>query len=1067
MDSFYDRLIERAATIDDLLSDDFEAIPGDKDHAGFGKGRLAAWCQSAAGGNWPLFERRLRRDGLDSAAVSARLTAARRKPSLPTPQWAADATWILPALEGTTKSGARPARAQGVEAGPVAFEHLLTGVVESAEALQQSGLGDKTAASLKASAYNCLRHALLTALSELAAPPLYERFAAMRDAAGTAGHRPASPTSLYEKFVAETKAGGFRQLFDEKPVLLRLISTIVRQWIETSREFIQRLDADLPLIRSVVQAGGDGGVVQIEGGFSDPHNGGRSVKIVIFADGSKVVYKPKDLRVDVVWQKLLDHLNSAAPPVELRTARALARDGYGWTECIDHSGCATSGEFKVFFSRVGAWLALFHCFAANDMHQENIVAAGTHPVPIDLETILQSSSSDQKLSEPEDAAFDAATEKLANSVMATGLLPAYGRGPDGKVFAMGGVTADWNTKIRIKWENINSNDMRPTRWKEVVTDNPNLPHVNGLYAKFSDHIEELIAGFDAYARFLLEKGKGVALFDGFSGLAVRKVVRATRFYAMLLQRLKNHKTMGDGVTWSAQADFGARLADWDTDDDPLWPVQRAERCALLTLNIPHFVSTTDGQELKDEAGFRMRLPSTDGLARARTRFAHLDRDEIDWQVKVIKINTNSLVIAGRPLGSPARRKLPELRGPTPSDLTFRSEAQRAVDELTHNAIRRGQAAAWIGLDWLGDAEVFQLVTLGPDLYNGTAGLSFFLSAHAAVTGQAASRELALAGVARIRKQLKSRNAARIARSLGLGGATGLGSIVYALTVMSENLRDPALRDDAHRAAGLMTDELIAADKRLDVIAGSAGGILCLLRLYRDEQSEMVLHRAIKCGEHLLAQDRLGEPARRSWVGQGLGSRPLNGMSHGAAGFAYALASLSAVTGREDFAAAAQECLDFEDSTFNPQRGNWPDLRVEGGDAWPCQWCHGAPGIGLGRIGMARLPKTDGAVLKADVQGAVEGTRAAWPSSLDTLCCGTMGSVEFLCEAGDLLGRGDLLELARRELAGVLQYAADTGDYRWNSGERRFNLGLFRGIAGVGYTALRQVDPSLPNVLIFE
>jgi lantibiotic modifying enzyme len=117
--------------------------------------------------------------------------------------------------------------------------------------------------------------------------------------------------------------------------------------------------------------------------------------------------------------------------------------------------------------------------------------------------------------------------------------------------------------------------------------------------------------------------------------------------------------------------------------------------------------------------------------------------------------------------------------------------------------------------------------------------------------------------------------------------------------------------------------------------------------------------------------------------------------------------------------------------------------------------------------MARLPKTDGAVLKADVQGAVEGTRAAWPSSLDTLCCGTMGSVEFLCEAGDLLGRGDLLELARRELAGVLQYAADTGDYRWNSGERRFNLGLFRGIAGVGYTALRQVDPSLPNVLIFE
>ena len=117
--------------------------------------------------------------------------------------------------------------------------------------------------------------------------------------------------------------------------------------------------------------------------------------------------------------------------------------------------------------------------------------------------------------------------------------------------------------------------------------------------------------------------------------------------------------------------------------------------------------------------------------------------------------------------------------------------------------------------------------------------------------------------------------------------------------------------------------------------------------------------------------------------------------------------------------------------------------------------------------MARLPRISDTVLTTDVQSAVEGTRAAWPSSLDTLCCGTLGSVEFLCEAGDLLGRSDLQELAKRELASVLQYARDTGDYRWNSGERRFNLGLFRGMAGVGYTALRQVDPSLPNVLIFE
>jgi hypothetical protein len=51
--------------------------------------------------------------------------------------------------------------------------------------------------------------------------------------------------------------------------------------------------------------------------------------------------------------------------------------------------------------------------------------------------------------------------------------------------------------------------------------------------------------------------------------------------------------------------------------------------------------------------------------------------------------------------------------------------------------------------------------------------------------------------------------------------------------------------------------------------------------------------------------------------------------------------------------------------------------------------------------------------------------------------------------------------------GELRAAAARGDYRWNSGKGRFNLGLFRGLAGVGYTALRRLDGSLPNVVIWE
>jgi lantibiotic modifying enzyme len=152
----------------------------------------------------------------------------------------------------------------------------------------------------------------------------------------------------------------------------------------------------------------------------------------------------------------------------------LVRDGYGWAEFIDHTGCADLESCRRYFRRAGAWLALFHCFAANDMHQENIIAVGDHPVPIDLETILQSSSEKDETPEPEAEAFDAATEKLANSVMMVGLLPTYGRSPENKIFAIGGLTADWSSKIKIKWSNINTDEMRPVRSKEVSGTNSNL-----------------------------------------------------------------------------------------------------------------------------------------------------------------------------------------------------------------------------------------------------------------------------------------------------------------------------------------------------------------------------------------------------------------------------------------------------------------------------------------------------------------------------------------------------------------------------------------------------------------
>jgi type 2 lantibiotic biosynthesis protein LanM len=1072
MDAFYERLIVRAATSDELLSAYFEPQPGQKGDADLAGRRLAAWCRSSASGDWSLFERRLMRDGLTLTQVLTRFASIRRKPSAPPPPWIADAIWIEAALQTAGEDANQSVAHERGE--PSAFEHLLSPVVREAEARLGANVGARVLNNLTETARADLRRSLLHELSTLTAPALYERFDQARkaaDASSTAKPPRSASTSRYDQFVTEMKGSGFRDLFEDKPVLLRLVATLTRQWIETAREFLLRLDADLAAIRrDILVDGAAGRVAAIEGGLSDPHNGGRSVRIIGFEDGARVVHKPKDLQLDVAWRALIDRLNASGAPVELRPVRAIARDGYGWTEFIAHAGCADAEGCRRFFRRAGAWLALLHCFAATDMHQENLIAAGDHPVPIDLETVLQPTAAEHKSEDPESQAFDAAIELLANSVMTVGLLPAFARSPENKVFAVGGMTADWNSKTRLRWNQINSDEMRPARMKETAETNPNLPHVEGRYAKFGDHVGDFVAGFEVYASFLHGQSadaNGPAFFDGFAGVPVRKVVRATRFYYMLLQRLKNHASMADGVLWSAQADFVARLADWESNADPLWPLQRAERTALLTLNVPHFVSRSDGSDICDAGGISVSTAATSGLERARARTAALDAREIAWQVEVIRHNTSSLARAGISTGVAAPDDIRTDAAGAPAEEIFTTEADRIAAEIGQQAIRRGPGAAWIGLDWLGDAEVFQLVCLGPELYNGISGIALFLAAHAQVAGSALSRELALAGLARLRKTLRGRNAPRLARSLGVGGAAGLGSIVYALTVISKCLHDDALLADAQAAAALFSDDLIAADQRLDIIGGSAGAILGLLRLHRDTGSADVLARALKCGEHLLAQSRVGPEGRRSWVGQGFGPQALNGMSHGAAGFAYALASLAAATEREDFAAAAAECIAFEDSSYDPARHNWPDLRWGGEPTWPCQWCHGAPGIGLARLATAKRGSLDARLLDDDARNAVESVERSWRGVLDTLCCGSLGNIEFLDAAGDALDRGNLRGRASQRLLAVLQAAAARGDYRWNSGKGRFNLGLFRGLAGVGYTALRRLDGSLPNVLIWE
>src|SRR6516164_3119816 len=167
----------------------------------------------------------------------------------------------------------------------------------------------------------------------------------------------------------------------------------------------------------------------VAGGLGDAHRGGRSVLIAEFRSGLRVVYKPRGLAVDVHFQELLSWLDERGDHSPFRTLRILDRGTYGWAEFVAEQPCTSPDEVRRFYRRQGGYLALLYALDATDFHCENLIAAGEHPVLVDLEALFHPR-------EPAAGAThtDGPADDVASSVLRVGLLPLRlwdGAGSDG------------------------------------------------------------------------------------------------------------------------------------------------------------------------------------------------------------------------------------------------------------------------------------------------------------------------------------------------------------------------------------------------------------------------------------------------------------------------------------------------------------------------------------------------------------------------------------------------------------------------------------------------------------
>ena len=1033
--------------------------------------RLSAWRQKSSQGNAVKFERRLSWENLDIADARRFLSSDPDRLE-PAPVWAG----IMGDMLAFLTLGDSPAvdfEEQVLESRP--FAHAIAPLVKFGIARLEDQVG---AALLPKPVAACLRVNLLDRITEVCALTLGEEFLRFRTARGWTVGQGGGQKELYTAFISHLSNGGLVEILTRYPVLARLVAIAISQWVTDMAEFLIRLEADRSGIGLRLFDGKEPAAVRsIQSSLSDPHRGGRTVNIVTFDDGRKIVYKPKSLAVDEAWINLIAWLREHDSAIDLRTPSAWDRGEYGWVEYIEAAACENIEGFRKFYYRAGMLICLFYAVLATDFHHENLIASGDHPVPIDLETLFvprfktRTNESDRLV------------QRFLATVLQSLMLPSWQVGADRKTAfdtsGLGSSAEAQDAGAGLTWVHINTDAMQFTSGRGRVNPARNMPSLPGESVDPGAFLSEISDGFArAYRSFMWDRegllDRGGPL-EAFRRCYTRIVLRPTQTYANLLRRSLSPRLLQNGIDRSLEFEGLSRTLLLQPNDSEGAIVYRAEVEALEQLDTPYFDAVTESDMIRCGEGMNARGllvgPSFDDVAE---RFCELSEADLEFQAGLIRTS-----FAARDLkyGLPSanRTAIPASEPVSPETLV--AEAEAIAARIASHAIWQGNEAYWIAPDHIPAIDRYSLQPIGTSLYSGRGGIAVFLAALSAGSGNPEYRRLALGATRSIVREwlasaVDAESAGVMARALGIGGATGIPGVTYALVTTARLLRHPDLLDDAQRISRFITPRDIEADDTLDVIGGAAGAILGLLPLWRETGDRTVYDRIVQCGEHLADRQIKENGYAGGWMHKEF-MRPLTGFSHGAAGISYALVKAYSATGIPRLREVAQRGFEYERSVFVPSERNWPDFRPWRAGTCGVSWCHGAPGIGLARLGGLSFCGDEES--RHEIDSAVQWLLASAARANDHLCCGEFGNLELFLEGGRRLGRADLTRQAQIRGASAIARAnhAENGrrtGFQTSLGpcDSVFTPGLFDGLAGIGYQMLRLAFPSLaPSVLLWE
>ena len=392
---------------------------------------------------------------------------------------------------------------------------------------------------------------------------------------------------------------------DAFPPLLDVFSERIRKNVSDFREeTINRLKTDAADIAGAFFDGRfDFRVTSVGHDGADFHAHGRCV-LRIGTDRGVFYYKPRVSDMDRLFCNIADRWFSDVT----KAPHLICRDGYSYASPVEPEEVETKEEAGRFYKNLGILLALFHALGSSDMHGGNIIAKGSYPVVIDMETMLVPMMS-QRLIYP--ASFwIPKDDDLTFSVYSTVVLPSNQVG---------------NLQSSTLYVGYNNTDC--------------LPVLNGCQIPIIGYEGELIAGFkEGYRRILSIKEELMSLLNEHADIVFRYVLRPTVYYDRMLHELIRKEAL---ESTQKQEEILSRLGNRfrKSGIQEMDILMEWEKAGLLEADFPFYQLRLDGKDLYGDihdAPLIRNCVSTTALENANKRLTSMCEDELEFEVKLIE-----------------------------------------------------------------------------------------------------------------------------------------------------------------------------------------------------------------------------------------------------------------------------------------------------------------------------------------------------------------------------------------------------------------------------------------------